>query len=164
MTWYILKVKSKMELYVINTIKKLNINGVIDVLIPTDDIKSNKGKSRLIYLYPGYVFVNLSGVEVIEKLKFVPYIFNVVSSNGIYNHISNDAIKNMYLSADVLQKKISIGSSVRIVSGPFIDTCGLVESIDNNIGIVTIKVPVLGRYTILEIKLSDVEFTSSQYV
>ncbi len=55
----------------------------------------------------------------------------------------------------------SVGDRVSVISGPFADMCGVVESIDLEREIVSVTLPVMGRDTLTEFPLDNVELSSN---
>lgn len=55
----------------------------------------------------------------------------------------------------------SVGDRVSVISGPFADMIGVVESIDLEREVVSVTLPVMGRDTLTEFPLDNVELSSN---
>jgi transcriptional antiterminator NusG len=177
MQWYVLRVASNKEEQVRETLdRKMKAEGVESVgriIVPVEQVKRiRSGKQRVHKrkLYPGYVFMEMESQEngrVHDDAWFV-----IKETMGAGDFISTDGIPTPMRDTDVakmlkeaekpedvpnIKVEFSEGDVVKIREGAFENFEGVVDSIDNERGVVRVIVTIFGRSTPLDIEYWQIE-------
>ena len=165
--WYVIhtysgyenKVKTTLE----NMVENLGLQEMIqEVKVPTEDIIEVKdGKKKVVQRkkFPGYVFV---------KMVYNEEIWYIVrNTRGVTGFVGPNAnrplplteedLATMGLATDwVPSVDYEIGDTVRVISGPFIDSVCKVEDIDMEKQQVTVRISMFGRETPVSVDFTQV--------
>jgi len=179
MQWYVLRVQSNKEMRVKEALeRKVKVEGAEDVIgrieVPVQQVKHIRGKKQSVHkrkLYPGYVFVEMEPTEdgkAPEKAWFL-----IKETMGVGDFVGTDGIPTPMHDTDVAKmlneatqpegEKPSInvefqkGDQVKIKEGAFENFEGVVDSIDQDRGLVKVIVTIFGRSTPLDIEYWQVE-------
>ena len=178
MQWYVLRVQSNKEMQVKNTLEqKVEMEGLSDIIgrieVPVERVKRIRGSRQAIYqrkLYPGYVFMEMETDEsgrAREKVWFMiketSGVGDFISTEGIPTPMRDTDAAKMLLEAEKPEEAPSIkvdfaqGDPIKIREGAFENFEGVVDSIDQERGIVKVIVTIFGRSTPLDIEYWQIE-------
>lgn len=171
--WYVVQTYSGFE----NSVK-LNLERRIEsmqmedkiyqVMIPEELRVEKKAdgttKEKIVKVFPGYVFLEM---EVTDDSWFVvrntPGVTGFLGSSGggtkpvpLPPDEINPILKKCGLM-EIPKLDVLIGARVKVITGPFRDQIGTVDSIDNDKLEVTVLVDMFGRKTPVELDFEDIE-------
>lgn len=175
--WYVLKVHSNAEQYVLKSIKEAIARQSTDIqskfgeiLVPIEEVvemKSGKKYQTERKFYPGYVFIQMELDDdtwhlVNQITKVSGFVGGTKENKGKPKPISDaDAekmLQRVHESAEKPRPKILFepGEVVRVVSGPFADFNGVVEEVNYEKNRLRVAVLIFGRSTPVELEFSQV--------
>ena len=140
-----------------------------DVIIPTEKVaeKTKGGKKRIVErkLYPGYIMIQMIlNDETWYLVRDTGGVGDFTGSAGKPSPMHEDEIKRMLgleetKEAEPAKIKIDLssGETVKIKEGSFESFEGLVESIDEEHGKITVLVEIFGRPVPTELEYWQVE-------
>ncbi|WFW29563.1 MAG: transcription termination/antitermination protein NusG [Wolbachia endosymbiont of Menacanthus eurysternus] len=174
--WYILRVASnyeeKVRQYVLENSVRLGVRNYFkEVFIPYEEPSESGLRSKKIITrrkcFPGYLFlyVNLCD-EVLNFINGIPKslkVYGFLKDGSLPKEISDSEIRSMcsalYNAQEI--KKLSCGyekgEKVKINDGLFQNFTGKVDMIDDDKKVVNVEVLILGKPTIIELDLAQVE-------
>ena len=165
--WYVLHTYSGYEKKVKTTLDKLVENRglqemIQEIKVPTEEVIEVKdGKKKVIQRkkFPGYVFV---------KMVYNEEIWYIVrNTRGVTGFVGPNANRPLPLTEEDLvtmglatdwipSVDYEIGDTVRIISGPFVDSICKVENIDMEKQQVTVRISMFGRETPVSVDFAQV--------
>ena len=163
--WYVLhtysgyenKVKANIE----KSIQNLHLEDqILDVQVPMQnvmEVKNGQKKSVQKKLFPGYVLLHMI---MNDETWYV--VRNTRGVTGFVGPESNPVplpeaeMIPLGISSENVQLDYEFGDSVRVVSGAWEETVGLIRSINEAKQTVTIGVEMFGRETSVEISVLDI--------
>lgn len=175
--WYVLKVHSNAEQYVLKSLKEAIARQTAEIqsrfgeiLVPIEEVvemKSGKKYQTERKFYPGYVFINMILDDdtwhlVNEITKVSGFVGGTKENKGKPKPISDSDAEKMlqrvHESAEKPRPKILFepGEVVRVVSGPFADFNGVVEEVNYEKNRLRVAVLIFGRSTPVELEFSQV--------
>lgn len=175
--WYVLKVHSNAEQYVLKSIKEAIARQSTDlqskfgeILVPIEEVvemKSGKKYQTERKFYPGYVFIQMELDDdtwhlVNQITKVSGFVGGTKENKGKPKPISDSDAEKMlqrvHESAEKPRPKILFepGEVVRVVSGPFADFNGVVEEVNYEKNRLRVAVLIFGRSTPVELEFSQV--------
>jgi len=178
MNWYVLRVASNKEMHVRDVLsQKVKLAGLTDIIgrieVPVERVKRIRGNKQTVHqrkLYPGYVFMEMSPADdgrVHEKVWFlikeIPGVGDFVGTEGLPTAMRDTDVARMLMEVEKPEEAPSIkvefkkGDQIKVREGPFESFEGVVESIDQDRGIVKIIVEIFGRSTPLDIEYWQIE-------
>ena len=135
---------------------------ILEVKYPTEEVVEIKDAKRKVVqrkVYPGYVMIKMI---MNDKTWYV-----VRNTRGVTGFVgpgskpiplTDEEVTAMGVEHIPIELDISVGESVRVVSGPLENFTGLVEDVDTVRQKLTVKVKMfLGREMPVEVDLQDVE-------
>ena len=164
--WYVVRVQSgkedKVKVALENRVKALGIQDKIQqIIVPTELISDiRKGSKRVIErkLYPGYIMVYMiKNQDTHYMLKSTPGIGEFAGM------MSEQEVEQMMASCghtkDKPKPKVSFckGESIKIKEGAFENYKGIVDEINEQKGIVKVRIKIFGRFTQIELGFWQVE-------
>ena len=177
MQWFVLRVASNKELQVRDALeRKMKAEGVASVgriMVPVEQVKrirSGKPRVHTRKLYPGYVFMELDTKEDGRAQDDAWYV--IKETAGVGDFIGTDGIPTSMRDTDVakmlkevekpedtpnIKVEFEKGDIVKINEGAFENFEGVVDSIDNERGVVRVIVSIFGRSTPLDIEYWQIE-------
>ena len=169
--WYVLHTYSAYENTVKATIEKTvesrNLQDqILAISIPTETVteitETGAKKTYERKIFPGYVLV-----KMVYSDDTWHVIKNVRGVTGFVGTSSNDPIpltEEEVYAMGVEKKEIivsyGVGDTVRIMEGPLSNVVGTVTAIELDNDMVSVSVPMLGRESIFEFNLDQVEVYS----
>ncbi len=176
--WFVLHTLSGQEQKVKDNIEKRArpeemSEFITEVLLPMEkiaEVRNGKKTVSMRKLHPGYVYIHMALVDDEHRLIERPWYF-IRETPGIIGFVGGErpvevaedeiaAIKEQIAeSADAERPKVSftVGETVKINDGPFLNFNGVIEEIDTEKGKLKITVNVFGRNTPVEIEYWKVE-------
>jgi transcriptional antiterminator NusG len=139
---------------------------ILDILIPTEKEYTTKNGQRKIIdkkIFPGYIFVKAHLDDDTQKL--------VQGTDGVSGFVRSgtkpvpmtekeveNILKAIESSKDSAPKvQIKQKDNVRVLSGPFSDFTGIVDSYDPIKGKIKAYINIFGRDTLTELSVDEVE-------
>ncbi|MCL2593279.1 MAG: transcription termination/antitermination protein NusG [Defluviitaleaceae bacterium] len=163
--WYVVHTYSGYENKVKANIEKIvetrNLHHEIEeVIVPMHDVvevKNGQKKNVTRKVFPGYVLLKM--VMNDETWYIVRNTRGVTSFVGPASKpvaLSEEELANMGLMLPVETLNVEVGDSVKVISGPFEDSIGIVKEINLNKKIVIVTLSVFGRETPVELNFTQV--------
>lgn len=145
-----------------------------EVLMPTERVTSVKmGKKTTVVkkLYPGYLFIQAAVYEDDGKTRNEPVWSFIKGIQGVIGFLGGEPPREMRAAeveairgqATGVQEKpkpkvdFEPGELVRITDGPFMNSSGVVQSIDHDHGRLTVMVTIFGGETPVDLEYWQVE-------
>ena len=164
--WYAVHTYSGYENKVAATIEKAVENRrleelILTVRIPTETVVETKDNVQKEYerkLFPGYVLIKMvlndDSWHVVRNTRGVTGFVGPGSKPVALTDAEIDA-----LGVERREQVIpfSVGDTVRIIDGPFVGRDALVEDINSAERLVMVKVVFMGRETVTELELDQVD-------
>ncbi len=178
MRWYVLRVAANKEEQVKEALsQKVQREGLSTVVgrieVPVEQIKRIRSGRQTVHkrkLYPGYVFMEVAPTDdgrVPEKAWFIiketSGVGDFIGTEGVPTPMRDTDVAKMLLEAEKPEEAPSIkvefkkGDLIKIREGAFENFEGVVESIDEERGIVKVIVTIFGRSTPLDIEYWQIE-------
>ncbi|QIT36550.1 transcription termination/antitermination protein NusG [Wolbachia endosymbiont of Brugia pahangi] len=174
--WYILRVASNYEekvcQHVLENSMRLGVNDYFkEVFIPYEELSEVELRSKKAAMrrkcFPGYVFLYVDLCdEVLNFVNNIPKslkVYGFLKNGSVPKVISDDEIYSMCNALYNAQetKKLSHGyekgEKVKINDGLFQNFTGKVDMINDEKKIINVEVSILGKPTIIELDLAQVE-------
>ncbi|MGQ9622564.1 MAG: transcription termination/antitermination protein NusG [Candidatus Caldatribacteriaceae bacterium] len=137
---------------------------IFQVAVPMEEtIEVRRGKKRFTKrkVFPGYVMVEMiMNDRSWYVVRNTPGVTGFVGSGMRPEPLSDEEVKVILRQAGIEKKPrldIEKGEVVKVISGPFLNYTGAVESVDHERGKVTVLLSIFGRETPVELEFSDVE-------
>jgi transcriptional antiterminator NusG len=168
--WYIIHTLSGMEEDVKNDIevkaKVLGLqNKIFRLVIPVEKeikIKSGKQKEVKKKIFPGYVFIEMILDD--QTWSFVKSIQGVTGFVGPQNKptpLTYEEVMKIrpFIEGNVFAKQVefNVGDRVKITSGPFVESEGIIEKIYPDKYKAVVSIIIFGRETPIEVYLTECE-------
>ena len=178
MQWYVLRVQSNKEMRVKEALeRKVQLEGLGGIIgrieVPVERVKRIRGNKQTVYmrrLYPGYVFMEMEPAEegkTPEKawfmIKETTGVGDFISTEGVPTPMKSSDVSKMLLESQKPDEAPSIkvefakGDQIKIREGAFENFEGIVDSIDQERGVVKVIVTIFGRSTPLDIEYWQIE-------
>lgn len=138
---------------------------IFDVLIPTEKkIKIKNGKRKVVTekIFPGYVLVDMMVTDDSwYMVRNTPNVTGFIGTGTIPTPLSEEEVralqKRMGVEEPQYKMDVQIGDPVRITDGPFKNSEGKIDNVDNERGKVKVLVNVFGRETPIELDFLQVK-------
>jgi transcriptional antiterminator NusG len=178
MQWYVLRVAANKEETVKETLRqKVEREQLSDIVgrieVPVEKVKRIRGGKQTVHkrkLYPGYVFMEMEPTDdghVPERAWFVIKetggVGDFIGTEGVPTAMRDTDVAKMLLGSEKPEESPSIkvefnkGDQIKIREGAFENFEGVVDSIDEERGIVKVIVTIFGRSTPLDIEYWQIE-------
>ena len=179
MQWYVLRVAANKEMQVKEALSQKvkgrdNLEGVVGrIEVPVEQVKRIRGGKQTVYkrkLYPGYVFMEMEPTDdgrVPENawfaIKETSGVGDFIGTDGVPTPMRDTDVAKMLLDAEKPEEMPSIkvefkkGDQIKIREGAFENFEGVVDSIDQERGIVKVIVTIFSRSTPLDIEYWQIE-------
>ena len=168
--WYVIHTYSgyedKVKRNLAQRIKSMDAQDrIFQVVVPTEEeIEVREGQRRTVAkkIFPGYVLVEMKmSDESWNVVRNTPGVTGFVGSGNRPVPLDEEEVKailkQMEAEAPRIKVGISVGQSVRVIDGPFIDFMGVVEGINPEKGKVKVMMSFFGRETPVELDFLQVE-------
>jgi len=178
MQWYVLRVAANKEEQVKEVLlQKVQMDNLSDIIgrieVPVERVKRIRGNKQTVHkrkLYPGYVFMEMESTEdgrVPEKawfmIKETTGVGDFIGTEGIPTPMRDTDVAKMLSDVEKPEETPSIkvefekGDQIKIREGAFENFEGVVDSIDEERGIVKVIVTIFSRSTPLDIEYWQIE-------
>ncbi len=166
--WYVVhtysgyenKVKANIE----KTIENRHLEDqILEVSVPLQDVVEMKdGGERVVQkkLFPGYVLLNMvMNDDTWYVVRNTRGVTGFVGPGSKPVPLTDREMQSLgfQLGNPTVDVKFSVGDSVKVVSGPWAQTTGMIQNVNVAKRLVTISVELFGRETPVEISFADVE-------
>lgn len=174
--WYIVhtyagmeqKAKANLE----QKVSSMNMEDqVCQILIPEKDLSEPKGKKDKNSkqapkkLFPGYIIVEMQETnENVEFVRTTPGVtgFVTIGKKAVpLEPMELDSIfRQMGITEDEKKQvdiEVEIGQRARILEGPFAESYGVIQEVDNVRGKVKLAVNIFNRETTVEVNIEQIE-------
>ena len=171
--WYVVntysghenKVKEKLDM----RIQSMNMQDYIfRVIVPEKteiEIKEGVKKEKVKKLFPGYVLVEMIMTdEAWYVVRNTPGVTGFIGSSGkgakpfpVSASEIETVLKRVGLGEEASASQFKVGDSIKVLNGPFAEQISIVEAIDEEKGLVTIKTVIFGREQELQVSVNDIE-------
>jgi len=175
--WFIIQTLSGQENKVKESIeKRIKADEMQDfvkeVMVPMEKVVDVRGGKKTVTsrkLWPGYVFVDMVLLDEDRRVIEKPWYF-IRETQGVIGFLSDppqptpsdevEAIKAQISASEETEKpkvSFSVGETVKINNGPFLNFSGIIEEIDPERGKLKVTVNIFGRNTPVELEYWQVE-------
>lgn len=164
--WYVIYTYSGYENKVKATLEKIIANRGLEekieqIIIPMEEeieIKDGKQKTSIKKVFPGYVLVKMiMSDETWYVINGIKGVFNFVGMGDKPLPLTEAEMKSLGISEEILNVDFEAGDSVTIISEPFYNYPGVIESIDKEKQRVNVKVNMFGRETSVELGFDQIQ-------
>lgn len=165
--WYVVHTYSGHENKVKANIEKMvenrgMIDDIFEVAVPTEEYMDTKGGKNQVKerkLFPGYVLVKMIiNDESWYLVRNTRGVTGFVGPGSKPVPLSEAEVKALGVHDTIVPfTDLEVGSSVNVISGPFENFMGNVESINLEKGKVKVFVSMFGRETLVELDFDQVE-------
>ena len=166
--WYVVTTYSgyenKVKEYLERRVESMGLQELIErVIVPEVEEKTVDGKTKLKKIFPGYVLIQM---EITDEAWYIvrntPNVTGFVGSSGggakpipLMDEEIDDILYQMGLNQ--ISVDFEVGDLVKILSGPFSDNEGIVQSIDIQKETVEVLINLFGRETPTELGISQIK-------
>ena len=171
--WYVVntysghenKVKEKLEMRA----ESMDMEDYIyRVIVPEEkvvEVKDGVTKEKTKKMFPGYILVEMVMTdEAWYVVRNTPGVTGFIGSSGkgakptpLQPYEVDKILNNMGISRIDVDSELEVGTSVKIISGPFNGMFGKIESVDLPNQKVNLTVDLFGQETSVEVELSQIE-------
>jgi len=173
--WYIINTYSQHESKTADNLRKriqtMNMQDyILRILVAEQEVPVLKdglptGKTKMVNLYPGYIFVEMIMTHQSWYIvRNTPGVTGIAGSGGggqMPTPVSREEIepvlKRMGWVDDSMYDRYSVGDAVRVIHGPLEGTEGKILSIDKESGAVRVETIFFGRPTPVDVDFSEIE-------
>lgn len=164
-TGYEYKVQEKLQM-MINSMELHN--NIFRVIVPEQkeiEVKNGVKKEKVKKMFPGYVLVEMvMSDESWYIVRNTQGVTGFIGSSGkgakpipLLPQEVDKILGSMGMSRIDVSKELETGKKVKIISGPFQNMEGKVESVDLKTQKVNISVDLFGQVTKVEVDMQDIE-------
>ena len=171
--WYVVNTYSGHENKVKENLeKRVESMGLQDclfnIVIPEHvetEIKDGKKINKTKNMFPGYVLVEMIMTdEAWYVVRNTPGVTGFIGSSGkgakpfpVSSSEIETVLKRVGLGEEASASQFKVGDSIKVLNGPFAEQISIVEAIDEEKGLVTIKTVIFGREQELQVSVNDIE-------
>jgi len=173
--WFVIHARSgyeaKVKVAIEEAVSREGIKDLIgEIMIPTEqvvELKGGKKKETERKFFPGYMLIKMELTE--PSWLLVKNTNNVIGfiggSSGKPSPITQREVDRIFArvqeGADKPKPKVAFqpGEEVLVISGPFNEFNGTVESVNYEKSLLTVEVLIFGRTTAVELEFTQVEKT-----
>ncbi len=173
--WYIINTYSQHESKTADNLKKriqtMNMQDLIlRILVAEQEVPVLKdglptGKTKMVNLYPGYIFVEMIMTHQSWFIvRNTPGVTGITGSGGggqmptpVSREEMEAVLKRMGWVDDSMYERYAPGDAVRVIHGPLEGTEGKIISIDKTTGVCRVETMFFGRVTPVDVDFSEIE-------
>jgi transcriptional antiterminator NusG len=166
--WYTVRVATNKERFLNEKLKQdYNRRGLnIQTLIPMEKsyfLKAGKKAFRDKIIYPGYVFVSVDNLEVLqETLRLIPGNAGILRSRTgepalLKQHEIEKMLSDVEKASTIDLQAFTLGEIVAIIGGPFDNFKGTIEEINKEKSKVKVNVSIFGRATPVDLTMDQIQ-------
>ena len=158
--WYVVHTYSGYENKVKANIDLHLEDQILDVQVPMQnvmEVKNGQKKSVQKKLFPGYVLLHMvMNDETWYVVRNTRGVTGFVGPESKPVPLTEAEMIPLGISSENVQIDYEVGDAVRVVSGAWEETVGIIRSINQTKQTVTIGVEMFGRETAVEISVLDI--------
>jgi transcriptional antiterminator NusG len=149
----------------IRTLEKQDLFG--DILVPAENVVElvkGKKKTSSRKFFPGYILVNVElNEETWHIVKGTPKITGFVGGTTHPPTVSEEEVRTIthQMEEGAIKPRprvtFSVGESIKVIDGPFLDFNGVVEEVRPDKGKLRVFISIFGRATPVELDFVQVE-------
>ncbi|MGH7848595.1 MAG: transcription termination/antitermination protein NusG [Candidatus Binatia bacterium] len=138
-----------------------------EILVPTEkvvELVKGKKKTSSRKFFPGYILVQMAlNEETWHIVKGTPKVTGFVGGSTNPPSLSDKEVQEItqQMEEGALKPKprvlFSVGESVKVIDGPFVDFNGVVEEVRPDRGKLRVLISIFGRATPVELEFVQVE-------
>jgi transcriptional antiterminator NusG len=138
-----------------------------EILVPTEkvvELVKGKKKTSSRKFFPGYILVQMVlNDDTWHIVKGTPKVTGFVGGSTSPPSLSDDEVKGIsqQMAEGAVKPKprvlFSVGESVKVIDGPFVDFNGVVEEVRPDKGKLRVLISIFGRATPVELEFVQVE-------
>lgn len=138
-----------------------------EILVPTEkviELVKGKKKTSSRKFFPGYILVQMVlNEETWHIVKGTPKVTGFVGGGTEPPSLSEEEVKEIahQMQEGAVKPKprvlFSVGESVKVIDGPFVDFNGVVEEVRPERGKLRVRISIFGRATPVELEFVQVE-------
>ena len=171
--WYVVntysghenKVKEKLEMRA----ESMDMEDYIYIVIVPEEkvveVKDGVTKEKTKKMFPGYILVEMVMTdEAWYVVRNTPGVTGFIGSSGkgakptpLQPYEVDKILNNMGISRIDVDSELEVGTSVKIISGPFNGMFGKIESVDLPNQKVNLTVDLFGQETSVEVEINQIE-------
>ena len=164
--WYVVYTYSGYENKVKATLEKVIANRgledkIEEIIIPMEEeieIKDGKQKTSIKKVFPGYVLLKMiMSDETWYVIKSIKGVFSFVGMGEKPLPLTEQEMISLGISDEVINVDYEVGDSITIMTEPFYNYPGIIESIDKEKQRVLVKVNMFGRETSVELDFDQIQ-------
>ena len=164
--WYVVYTYSGYENKVKATLEKVIANRgledkIEEIIIPMEEeieIKDGKQKTSIKKVFPGYVLVKMIMTdETWYVIKSIKGVFSFVGMGEKPLPLTEQEMISLGISDELINVDYEVGDSITIMTEPFYNYPGIIESIDKEKQRVLVKVNMFGRETSVELDFDQIQ-------
>ena len=165
--WYVIHTYSGYEAMVKDSLEKLIENNnlqenIFEIQIPTEETLEEKanGKKKIVERkkFPCYVFLKMIySNDIWYLVTNTRGVTGFVGPQGRPLPLTDEEVARMGIEKVFIELNVEVGEMVRVISGPFESFMGVVEDINPDKQVLTVKVSMFGRDTPVELEFAQVE-------
>ena len=173
--WYIINTYSQHETKTADNLKKristMNMQDyILRVIVAEQEVPVLKdglptGKTKMVNLYPGYIFVEMIMTdESWYIVRNTPGVTGIAGSGGggqkptpVTREEIEPVLKRMGMVDESMYDRYAVGDNVKVIHGPLEGTEGKIVSIDKETGACRVETVFFGRSTPVDVDFSEIE-------
>ena len=173
--WYVVSTYNGHENKVRDNLeKRIETQGLTDyifrVLVAEHEVPVMRdgqptGKTKMKNIYPGYIFVEMIMTdEAWYIVRNTPGVTGFVGSSGghakpfpVTREQIEPVLKRMGIVDEEMYSNYEVGDTVRVLAGAYEGIEGEIESIDSQVGEVSVQIIFFGRPHLINVKFSEIE-------
>ena len=129
------------------------------------DYKNGKKIEKKKNIFPGYIFVEMiMSDDAWYQVRNTPGVTGILGSSGggakplpVADEEMENVLRKLGMSEQKIVVNFQVGDRVRIMSGPFTNVEGTIESMNNDTEVATVLTIMFGHETPTEISYMDLE-------
>lgn len=164
--WYVVHTYSGYENKVKANIEKITENRgmqdqIHEVSVPMQDvveIKNGQKKTVQRKVFPGYVLLKMvMNDDTWYVVRNTRGVTSFVGPGSKPVPLTDAEVRAMGIGGEIESIDIEIGDAVKVASGPFAESVGLVKEINTNKKTLVVKLSIFGRETPVELDFAQIE-------
>ena len=173
--WYIINTYSQHETKTADNLKKristMNMQDyILRVIVAEQEVPVLKdglptGKTKMVNLYPGYIFVEMIMTDASWYIvRNTPGVTGIAGSGGggqkptpVTREEIEPVLKRMGMVDESMYDRYAVGDNVKVIHGPLEGTEGKIVSIDKETGACRVETVFFGRSTPVDVDFSEIE-------
>ena len=123
------------------------------------------GKFKTKNMYPGYIFIEMiMSDEAWYVVRNTPGVTGFIGSSGkgakpfpVSTQEIETVLKRVGMGESTSSSEYKVGDTIKILNGPFADQISVIEEVDTEKNLVTIKTVIFGREQEIQVSVNDIE-------